>query len=62
MNMAGDADSTGAVCGQLVGAFYGADAVNPAWVDDLRKWDQVGVDDLREWDQVASENVVKWVR
>jgi ADP-ribosylglycohydrolase len=40
VNMAGDADTTGAICGQIVGAFYGAGALNPAWVEDVRRWDR----------------------
>ena len=40
VNMAGDADTTGAICGQIAGAFYGAGALNPAWVEDVRRWDR----------------------
>ena len=39
VNMAGDSDTTGAICGQLAGAFYGLSALEPAWVDQLRRWD-----------------------
>lgn len=40
VNMAGDADTTGAICGQMAGAFYGVGALNPAWVEDVRRWDR----------------------
>jgi ADP-ribosyl-[dinitrogen reductase] hydrolase len=40
VNMAGDSDTTGAICGQMAGAFYGAECLNPAWVADLRRWDR----------------------
>jgi hypothetical protein len=39
VNLLGDADSTAAVCGQLAGAFYGAQAINPAFVRNLEQWD-----------------------
>lgn len=38
--MAGDADTTGAMCGQIAGAFYGHEQLNPAWVQDLNCWDK----------------------
>ena len=40
VNMAGDSDTTGAICGQIAGAFYGINALNPAWVEDLNRWDR----------------------
>jgi ADP-ribosyl-[dinitrogen reductase] hydrolase len=39
VNLLGDADSTGAVAGQLAGAFYGLGAVHPAWRRDVKVWD-----------------------
>ncbi|MFF4195109.1 ADP-ribosylglycohydrolase family protein [Nonomuraea sp. NPDC001831] len=35
VNHSGDSDSTGSVCGNLVGALRGADALPPAWVTPL---------------------------
>ena len=40
VNLLGDADTTGAICAQIVGAFYGADDIEPAWRADLRRWDE----------------------
>tara|TARA_R110001583_G_scaffold52147_7_gene162203 strand:+ start:363 stop:1262 length:900 start_codon:yes stop_codon:yes gene_type:complete len=34
-NMGNDADTTAAICGQLSGAFYGADAIPKEWLDVL---------------------------
>lgn len=39
VNYLGDADSTGAICGQLAGAFYGVDAIDDRLVHRLRQWD-----------------------
>lgn len=35
VNHDGDSDSTGAVCGNLVGALYGEDAIEPTWLAQL---------------------------
>ncbi|WP_442874830.1 ADP-ribosylglycohydrolase family protein [Amycolatopsis sp. NBC_00345] len=35
VNHGGDSDSTGSVCGNLVGAMYGEDALPPGWLDRL---------------------------
>lgn len=35
VNLGDDADTTGAVYGQLAGAFYGVDAIPPAWLQKL---------------------------
>ena len=32
MNLGDDADTTGAVCGQLAGAFYGEEGIPPEWL------------------------------
>eukprot|EP00929_Paragymnodinium_shiwhaense_P000085 TRINITY_DN10022_c0_g3_i1.p1 TRINITY_DN10022_c0_g3~~TRINITY_DN10022_c0_g3_i1.p1 ORF type:complete len:565 (+),score=76.62 TRINITY_DN10022_c0_g3_i1:74-1768(+) len=40
VNFLGDADSTGAICGQLCGAFYGVGQVHPKLLGSLRKWDR----------------------
>jgi ADP-ribosyl-[dinitrogen reductase] hydrolase len=34
-NLGEDADTTGAITGQLAGALHGADALPPAWVDQV---------------------------
>jgi ADP-ribosyl-[dinitrogen reductase] hydrolase len=34
-NLGDDADTTAAVCGQVAGAFYGANAIPPHWLDRL---------------------------
>mmetsp|Transcript_36668 Transcript_36668/g.50454 ORF Transcript_36668/g.50454 Transcript_36668/m.50454 type:complete len:639 (-) Transcript_36668:145-2061(-) len=40
INMCGDADSTGSVCGQIAGAFYSVSEIESAWIQDMRKWDR----------------------
>jgi ADP-ribosylglycohydrolase len=40
VNLLGDADSTGAVCGQIVGSFYGARALDKRLVAAVERWDQ----------------------
>lgn len=35
VNLGDDADTTGAVCGQIAGAYYGLDSIPPEWVGDL---------------------------
>jgi len=40
VNFLGDADSTGAICGQIAGAFYGYDHIDARLVTQLRQWDQ----------------------
>eukprot|EP00443_Scrippsiella_acuminata_P008636 CAMPEP_0115315788 /NCGR_PEP_ID=MMETSP0270-20121206/77773_1 /TAXON_ID=71861 /ORGANISM="Scrippsiella trochoidea, Strain CCMP3099" /LENGTH=512 /DNA_ID=CAMNT_0002735145 /DNA_START=61 /DNA_END=1596 /DNA_ORIENTATION=- len=39
INFLGDADSTGAICGQIAGAFYGVDTIDVRLVSQLRRWD-----------------------
>lgn len=39
VNFLGDADSTGAICGQMAGAFYGLSAIDARLVSRLRRWD-----------------------
>jgi hypothetical protein len=39
INMRGDADSTGSVCGQIAGAIYGVDSIDERWRRDLNQWD-----------------------
>lgn len=40
VNFLGDADSTGAICGQMAGAFYGLSAIDPRLIQRLRRWDR----------------------
>lgn len=35
VNLGDDADTTGAIYGQLAGAYYGVDGIPPAWVDAI---------------------------
>ena len=35
VNLGDDADTTGAVCGQIAGAFYGEDGIPPEWLARL---------------------------
>jgi ADP-ribosyl-[dinitrogen reductase] hydrolase len=37
VNLGDDADTTGAIYGQLAGAFYGEEAIPPAWKAKLAK-------------------------
>ena len=39
INFLGDADSTGAVAGQLAGAIYSVSGLNEAFVQNLQQWD-----------------------
>ena len=41
VNLGDDADTTGAVCGQIAGAFYGASAIPQEWLDILAKYDLI---------------------
>jgi ADP-ribosyl-[dinitrogen reductase] hydrolase len=41
VNLGDDADTTGAVCGQIAGAFYGARAIPQEWLDILAKYDLI---------------------
>jgi len=49
VNQGGDADTTGAICGMLAGAYYGLDSIPQRW---LKKMDR-GV--IREVDTLATE-------
>lgn len=40
VNFLGDADSTGAICGQIVGAFYGALALDMRLAAAVERWDE----------------------
>merc|ERR1719446_1326560 len=39
VNLLGDADSHGSITGQLAGALYGYDSINPRFLRWLNKWD-----------------------
>ena len=39
VNLRGDADSLGAVIGQLAGAYYGLDNIPEDWIKTIHKWD-----------------------
>lgn len=39
VNFLGDADTTGAICGQIAGAFYGYQAIDDRLVQRLNQWD-----------------------
>src|ERR1700710_793176 len=42
VNLGDDADTTGAVYGQLAGAFHGEDAIPPRWREQLAMGDFIG--------------------
>lgn len=39
VNMRGDADTTGSICCQMAGAFYGVQAIDEVWCQQLKRWD-----------------------
>ena len=41
VNHAGDSDSTGSICGNILGALHGEDAIPPQWLDALHARDLV---------------------
>ena len=41
VNLGNDADTTGAVYGQLAGAFYGADSIPDGWLEKLTMRDEI---------------------
>ena len=43
VNLCGDADTTGAIAGQIAGALYGYRAIPSQWRDDLIRWDDYEV-------------------
>jgi len=40
VNMRGDSDTTGSICAQMAGAFYGLDAIDAVWRQNVAKWDE----------------------
>lgn len=49
INLCGDADSLGAVVGQLAGALYGMSAIPAEWVAAVQQWDEGGLIALRAY-------------
>jgi len=43
VNLGDDADTTGAVCGQLAGAHYGESGIRPEWLDRLTMRDEIAL-------------------
>jgi len=41
VNLGDDADTTGAVCGQLAGAYWGVEGIPPEWLDGLAKREEL---------------------
>ena len=41
VNLGGDSDTIGAVCGQLAGAFYGFAAIPKEWITAVKEWKRV---------------------
>jgi ADP-ribosyl-[dinitrogen reductase] hydrolase len=41
VNLGDDADTTGAICGQLAGAYYGAKGIPPEWLARLALREQI---------------------
>lgn len=41
VNLGDDADTTGAVCGQIAGAYYGLDAIPARWVETLMESERI---------------------
>jgi ADP-ribosyl-[dinitrogen reductase] hydrolase len=39
VNLGDDADTTGAIYGQLAGAYYGESGIPPEWRERLAKWE-----------------------
>ncbi len=42
VNLCGDADSVGAVAGQIAGAYYGVSQIPSQWIEKIMKWDGGG--------------------
>lgn len=41
VNLGDDADTTGAICGQLAGAYWGETGIPREWLDDLGRRDML---------------------
>lgn len=46
VNQGADADTTGAICGMLAGAYYGMDSIPPRWLKKMDKKVMAEVDDM----------------
>lgn len=46
INQLGDADTTGAICGQIAGAYYGVEAIDSTWLSNFYQWDRQHETDL----------------
>ena len=42
VNLCGDADSVGAIAGQIAGAYYGVSSIPQKWIDCFMRWDGGG--------------------
>ncbi|WP_084794529.1 ADP-ribosylglycohydrolase family protein [Actinokineospora bangkokensis] len=65
VNHSGDSDSTGSICGNLMGALLGADAIPRTWLDrlELREvMEQLVRDSLVEFSTADSLSVPDWQR
>jgi len=49
VNMGGDADTVGSVCGQIAGAIYGIETVPQDWINAVQQWDRNGDIALKTW-------------
>ncbi len=43
VNLGGDADTTGAVCGAIAGAWYGFSSIPQRWLDKIQGYDELGM-------------------
>ena len=41
VNLGGDADTIGAVCGQIAGSYYGFSSIPKRWLTDIKDWQKV---------------------
>jgi len=63
VNHSGDSDSTGAICGNLLGAVHGVGAIPEHWLADLELREvieRIGRDSLVEFSQTNSLDVADW--
>ena len=41
VNLGGDADTIGVVCGQIAGSYYGFSSIPKKWLTDVKDWEQL---------------------
>ena len=41
VNLGGDADTIGAVCGQIAGSYYGFSSIPKKWITDIKDWERL---------------------